>query len=460
MPPKAAKRFLDLLPRAGRVPTPTVGIYAFVDYGVAAEPWHERYVAGVLDGQKCVCVTPDLDIVEKVLDVPPFRQVFMGTEAHTLPAMLGRPKGHPVYRFDRGLSAAELRGLQPDIDEAMGVPEEGAASEDEEEEEEEVDPPPVPRPARKIPVKTKADERFSGGGRWPPSPAGKGVWLLAEGPDIGKEVDLVAGVMVCLGRRGLYTAATEVLEICWIPLAELPEHSKKVKADAGTPAKKPDDGAGGSGLVALKAALKAADGADGDDDGSGDARILPIKRDEESGERWRDFRSVAQTSHMQEFADWPLDGPRTALWLCKEIAKSGGGPVQHHTRWRTAYRVEEADRACHEHEFLCTLLEVAGSYDQLDLGCLASMETVCRRLQLLEETKAGGGMAAFEGAKHFLGYRRTGPLLAPSLSNHVSSQLSQQVSIMKEMRKHADEKKLSRDKPGKGPGKGATGDGG
>ena len=98
---------------------------------MAAEPWHERYVAGVLDGQKCVCVTPDLDIVEEVLDVPPFRLVFMGTEAHTLPAMLGKPKGHPVYRFDRGLSAAELRGLQADIDEAMGVPEEGAGSEDE-----------------------------------------------------------------------------------------------------------------------------------------------------------------------------------------------------------------------------------------------------------------------------------------------------------------------------------------
>ena len=435
-----------------------------MDYGVAAEPWHERYVAGVLEGQKCVCVTPDHDVVEEVLDVPPFRQVFMGSEAHTLPAMLGKPKGHPVYRFDRGISAAELRGLQPEIDKAMGVSVDEAEDEDEEEEEEEeVDTPPARKPARRAPVKKRPDECFGGEGRWPPMPAGKGVWLLAEGPDIGKEVDLVTGVMVCLGRRGLYTASTEVLEICWIPLAELPEHVKKKKADkaAGEAGgAKADEDAGAAGLVALKAALKAADGTGEDADGSGDARILPIKRDEESGERWRDFRSVAQTSHMQEFADWPLDGPRTALWLCKEIAKSGGGPVQHHTRWRTAYRVEEADRACHEHEFLCTLLEVAGSYDQLDLGCLASMETVCRRLQLLEETKAGGGMAAFEGAKHFLGYRRTGPLLAPSLSNHVSSQLSQQVSIMKEMRKHADEKKLSRDKPGKGPGKGASGEGG
>ena len=431
-----------------------------MDYGVAAEPWHERYVAGIVEGQKCVCVTPDLEIIEEVLDVPPFRQVIIGTEAHTLPATLGKPKGHPVYRFDRGLTATELRGLRPEIDKAMEVPDGAPAEEEEEEEEEEVDPKPIKKPAVRASVKKKPADFSGGEGRWPPAPIGKGVWLLAEGPDIGKEVDLVTGVMVCLGRRGLYTAASDVLEICWIPLAELPAHTAKVKADSGGGAAPPGDGVGGAGLVALKAALKAADGAEGDGDGSGDARILPIKRDEESGERWRDFRSVAQTSHMQEFADWPLDGPRTALWLCKEIAKSGGGPVQHHTRWRTAYRVEEADRACHEHEFLCTLLEVAGSYDQLDLGCLASMETVCRRLQLLEETKAGGGMAAFEGAKHFLGYRRTGPLLAPSLSNHVSSQLSQQVSIMKEMRKHADEKKLSRDKPGKGPGKGATGDGG
>ena len=92
-------------------------------------------------------------------------------------------------------------------------------------------PTPVRKPARRTPVKKKPDELFGGEGRWPPAPAGEGVWLLAEGPDIGKEVDLVTGVMVCLGRRGLYPASTEVREICWIPLAELPEHVKKLKAD-------------------------------------------------------------------------------------------------------------------------------------------------------------------------------------------------------------------------------------
>ena len=55
-------------------------------------------------------------------------------------------------------------------------------------------------------------------------------------------------------------------------------------------------------------------------------------------------------------------------------------------------------------------------------------------------------MAAFEDAKHFLGYRRTGPFLVPAVSTHVSSQLSGQVAIMKEFRKYGDEKKLAREK--------------
>ena len=67
-------------------------------------------------------------------------------------------------------------------------------------------------------------------------------------------------------------------------------------------------------------------------------------------------------------------------------------------------------------------------------------------------------MAALEGAKHFLGYWQTGPLLVPALSNHVSSQLSGQVAIMKEFRKYGDEKKLACDKPQRDPKGGCKGD--
>ena len=66
-----------------------------------------------------------------------------------------------------------------------------------------------------------------------------------------------------------------------------------------------------------------------------DARVLPVQRDEVTQERWRDWKSLAGMISDPLFSYWPLEGPRTTKWLVKEIAKSGGGPLQHHQRWKT-----------------------------------------------------------------------------------------------------------------------------
>ena len=68
---------------------------------------------------------------------------------------------------------------------------------------------------------------------------------------------------------------------------------------------------------------------------------------------------------------------------------------------------------------LCMTLELSGCYDQLDLSALAGMELVVRRLQLIEESKAAGLVEPRrnEGAKFFVGYRRTGALVAPELGH-------------------------------------------
>ena len=68
----------------------------FVDCGVAREPWHERFVLWVVEGQTCVVLTPDGEILRETLDSPPFRQVVHGTWAHNLPVPLGKKQGHPV----------------------------------------------------------------------------------------------------------------------------------------------------------------------------------------------------------------------------------------------------------------------------------------------------------------------------------------------------------------------------
>ena len=133
----------------------------------------------------------------------------------------------------------------------------------------------------------------------------------------------------------------------------------------------------------------------------------------------------------------------------KEIAKSGGGPLQHHQRWKTQLRADDGDRSVHEHELLCMTLELSGCHDHLDLSALAGMELVVRHLQLIEESKAAGGAAAHEGARFFVGYRRTGALVAPELGRHVANKLQEEVSVMKERRKHA-EGGLARGPPAKG----------
>ena len=66
-----------------------------------------------------------------------------------------------------------------------------------------------------------------------------------------------------------------------------------------------------------------------------------------------------------------------------------------------------------------------------------------RRLQLIEESKADGGAAAYEGARFFVRYRRMGALVAPELGRHVANKLQEDVSVMKERRKHAEERGLA-----------------
>ena len=111
---------LRLIPRPGKVKRPTAGTYLFVDYGVAAEPWHERYVLKVIHGYEAIALTPDGEVIREKFDVPPIRQVVFWSEVHVPPPPFGKPRGHPVYRFERAVSASKVKGLSAEIDEMAG----------------------------------------------------------------------------------------------------------------------------------------------------------------------------------------------------------------------------------------------------------------------------------------------------------------------------------------------------
>jgi hypothetical protein len=106
-----------------------------------------------------------------------------------------------------------------------------------------------------------------------------------------------------------------------------------------------------------------------------------------------------------------------------------------------------------EHETLLHILELAGSYDQLDLSNCAFAESICRRLQIIEwaysekvKDVAGSGagarldyeeVAAFSGRA---GHSENSIMVCPELLDHVKSTVEKDAVILKNLRKAREER--------------------
>ncbi|CAK0819174.1 unnamed protein product, partial [Prorocentrum cordatum] len=173
-----------------------------------------------------------------------------------------------------------------------------------------------------------------------------------------------------------------------------------------------------------------------------DARALAIKRDA-AGRRFRDLKSVADSSEQCEFEDWALSGPRTASYVVKEIAKQSGGPVQRHTTWKHENKLNDDEHSVVAHEMPSEILELACTYDQVDVANLASMEALARHLQFLEHKvkKKKETIKDFDSQDYYLGRtRRTGgAIIRPELLKWVAESAARDSAILKEERKAAEE---------------------
>lgn len=108
-----------------------------------------------------------------------------------------------------------------------------------------------------------------------------------------------------------------------------------------------------------------------------DARVLDVDYDS-SGERYKEWRQVSL--EVREY-QWPLDGPLTVTHLVRRFQKFGGNPKRWLGDWMRSKQVQEGDRITFEMKVLVEALFVAGTYDQLNLAGLASMEVLARRVQ-------------------------------------------------------------------------------
>jgi len=306
--------------------------------------------------------------------------------------------------------------------------------------------------------------------------AGDGVWIYAEpGPrnSVGDEVREMTGASV-VGDRALLDVGVRPLLLERVRREDLPAWKgsgagkgsdkqapvlpEPAPSDGGRTPRHLDDYGGGAGDT--------------------DARVLPVLYNR-SGQRRREWREVVEDLHEVTFDSWPVAGPRTSNWVAAFFRRRGVGPEDHHRWWRTVCRLSAVDWGVGEHSQCCRYLEVAGCFDQLDLGNVAVIELVARRIQTIEfqyrervkehHLGAGGGGApavtgsaamSIEEAELFDGADRVHATLccSPELVKHVTAQMRDQAELQRHARQAREEQAAWRDsvQPGQralqGPG--------
>ena len=202
-----------------------------------------------------------------------------------------------------------------------------------------------------------------------------------------------------------------------------------------------------AGRVAAAGTGVAAQGAgEADEDGLGTLSAVWGKMNE----RHRFWGSVVENLSEKSFADWPLLGPRTAVWPCRRTRLSGGKPTAFFCRVARDMKMAENDRSARELEVLLNVLERAGTVDQLNVGNLASMELVGRRIQLIRDELRRrrcrvGGLRALHGG---LGRRARG--IAPALQSRAAAGLKGESEVDQQRDEAREARKLRGGKPGGG----------
>ena len=109
--------------------------------------------------------------------------------------------------------------------------------------------------------------------------------------------------------------------------------------------------------------------------------------------------------------------------------------------------METADRSVRELTLLCDVMWYAGTYDQLNVGGLAALEAVVRRINdITDDLAARGGTPNWRGAKFFSGTSSIDDGVCPAMRFYIARK-------QREEKDHSG--RGSTDPPGGGQGDGA-----
>ena len=122
-----------------------------------------------------------------------------------------------------------------------------------------------------------------------------------------------------------------------------------------------------------------------------DLRTLWIEYDAR-GDRHRAWWDFTREATLEIYKDWPFDDGRSAvLYMVKNFEKHDGDGLSWLASWLRQKEISENERTSIEMRCLITCLHLSGTYDRLNSPCLASMETVVRRIAQIVEANSGEG---------------------------------------------------------------------
>ena len=165
------------------------------------------------------------------------------------------------------------------------------------------------------------------------------------------------------------------------------------------------------------------------------------------GIRHRPFAEAVREMTESTWADWPLSGPRTTLFVLSYIAEHYTSPEQRHARLIADGKLAYSDAGVSAHQVVMKLMYLGAVIDQLDLPQLSWAELACRHGQMVElkykhkfvpaPNKQANSIDPFDDAHLYLGLSSTRGQLAvsPELERFVGKQLSDEYMAIKERRK-------------------------
>ena len=212
-----------------------------------------------------------------------------------------------------------------------------------------------------------------------------GKWLVAEpgggGLSIGTDAKLTAVDLVLDDSVALIHRGGEWLRAEFVKDAALAGYVATRKTALGVAAPAP----------AASAAAEA------------DSRTLWVDTDPH-GDRHKEWRNVVRESYAGTFHDWIVEGPAAALGLMKHWDRHGGDPEAWLSLWARDKKIDSNDRLMHELTAWIRMFRAGGSYDQLNLPCLASFEIAARRVvTLIEANNVTGRGPDYSVAKYLAG---------------------------------------------------------